>query len=118
MLWWHEDPYNAPIEGRCVAAGYSAPYSPLPVDWYVQPASAAQIGTDTRILLERSPLPRVPVETFELFPTVTNAVECVLPTDLVDRVQHQLGWFWFMYAPMAKWAARATRTAHVTSSRA
>lgn len=48
----------------------------------------------------------MPVETVELFPTVTNDVEFVLPTDSVERVQHQLAWFWFMYAPMAKWAAR------------
>jgi hypothetical protein len=106
VLWWHEDPYNAPTEGRYVAAGYPAPYTLLPVDWYLQPASAAQIGTDTRILLERSPLPRVPAETYKLFPSVTHAVESVLPTDPGERVQHQLDWFWFMYAPMAKWAAR------------
>lgn len=106
LLWWHENPFNAPSEGRFVATGHPAPYSPLPVDWYLQPASAAQIGTDTRVLWERSPLPRVPVETFELFPTVINDVEFVLPTDPVERVQHQLGWFWFMYAPMAKWTAR------------
>ena len=37
---------------------------------------------------------------------MTNDVDFVLPTDPVERVQHQLGWFWFMYAPMAKWAAR------------
>lgn len=106
LLWWHEDSFNAPTEGRFVATGYPAPYLPLPVDWYLQPASAAQIGTDTRVLWERSPLPRVPVETFGLFPTVTNDVEFVLPSGPVERVQHQLGWFWFMYAPMAKWAAR------------
>jgi hypothetical protein len=106
VLWWHEDPFDAPREGRYVATGYPAPYSPLPVDWYLQPASAARIGTDTRVLLEHSPLSRTPVETFALFPTVTNDVDFVLPTDPVERVQHQLGWFWFMYAPMAKWAAR------------
>lgn len=106
LLWWHEDSFNAPTEGRFVATGYPAPYSPLQVDWYLQPASAAQIGTDTRVLWERSPLPRAPVETFRLFPTVTNDVEFVLPADPVERVQHQLAWFWFMYTPMAKWAAR------------
>ena len=117
VLWWHEDPYNAPTEGRYVAAGYPAPYTLLPVDWYLQPASAAQIGTDTRILLERSPLPRVPAETYKLFPSVTHAVESVLPTDPGERVQHQLDWFWFMYAPMAKWAARGDQDLPVDSSR-
>lgn len=106
VLWWHEDHHNAPTEGRYISTGYPAPYSPLPIDWYMQPASAAQIGVGTRILLERAPLPRVPVETHELFPMVADRAEFVLPANPVERVQHQLGWFWFMYTPMAKWAAR------------
>ena len=77
LLWWHEDLFNAPSEGRLVATGYPAPYSPLSVDGYLRPPSAAQIGTDTRVLWERSPLPRVPVETSGLFPTVTHDVEFV-----------------------------------------
>jgi len=106
VLWWHEDPYNAPTEGRYVTTGYPAPYSPVPIDWYLQPAPAARRGVDTLVLLERSPVPRVPVETHELFPTVTDAVEFVLPSDPVERVQHQLDWFWLMYAPLARRAAR------------
>lgn len=106
VLSWHEDSYNAPTEGRYVAAAYPGPYSPMPVDWYLQPSSAVQIGRDTRTLVERSPLPRAPVETAALFPNVANEVEFVLPSDPVERIQHHLNWFWFMFAPMAKWTAR------------
>lgn len=106
VLSWHEDSYNAPAEGRYVAAAYPGPYSPLPVDWYLQPTSAVRIGRDTRTLLERSPLPRALVETAALFPSVANEVEFVLPSDPVERIQHHLNWFWFMFAPVAKWTAR------------
>lgn len=109
VLWWQEDPYNAPLDGRYIAVGYPAPFTPLPVDWYLEPASSARIGADTRVLLERSPLPRAAVETFQLFPTVADETEYVLPVDPVERVQHQLEWFWFMFIPMAKWAARDDR---------
>jgi predicted nucleotidyltransferase len=32
VLSWHEDSFNAPTEGRYVAAAYPGPYSPMPVD--------------------------------------------------------------------------------------
>lgn len=106
VAWVRENEYNAPAEGRCFSVGYPAAFEPLAVDLYLQPASAAIIGTDTRVLLEKRPVPRAERETFALFPNVASHTPYALPTDPAQRLGERLVWFWFMFSPIAKWLAR------------
>ena len=105
-LWVREVPYNAPAEGRYFSVGYAAALVPLGIDWYWQPASAAQIGADTRVLVEKVPLPRSDLQTFRLFPNVANEVAYRHPDDATERLQGLLVWFWSMFGSLGKQAAR------------
>jgi len=106
VAWVRENEYNAPADGRCFSVGYPAAFEPLAIDWYLQPVSAAIIGTDTRVLLEKTPVPRAESETFALFPNVASQTPYALPTDPAERLGERLAWFWFMFSPIAKWLAR------------
>lgn len=101
-----EVPHNAPEAGRYFSVGYPGPLQPIVVDWYWQPASRALIGTDTRILLEKAPLPRAGEPTFRLFPNVRDEVRYQHPDDPAERLEGLLDWFWGMYGPITKKAAR------------
>lgn len=106
VAWVRENEYNAPADGRCFSVGYPVAFEPLAIDCYLQPASAAIIGTDTRVLLEKTPVPRAEQETFALFPNVASQTPYALPTDPAQRLGERLAWFWFMFSPLAKWLAR------------
>jgi predicted nucleotidyltransferase len=103
--WCREVPYNAPAEGRYFTVGYPAAVEPLPIDWYWQPAGVATIGTDTRVLIEKSPLPRVPVDTFATFTPMEDRPS-PHPEDPVERLEGLVVWFWSMYGSLAKKIAR------------
>lgn len=105
VLWCREVPYNAPAEGRYFTVGYPAAVEPLPIDWYWQPAAVATIGTDTRVLIEKSPLPRVVVDTFATFTPMEDRPS-PHPEDPVERLEGLLVWFWSMYGSLAKKIAR------------
>ena len=105
VQWCREVPFNAPTRGRYFTVGYPAAVEPLPVDWYWQPAANAVIGTDTRVLIEKSPLRRVSVETFATF-TPMEERPSPHPEDPVERLGALLVWFWSMYGPLAKKIAR------------
>lgn len=105
VQWCREVPYNAPAEGRYFTVGYPAAVEPLPIDWYWQPAPAATIGTDTCVLIEKSPLPRVPVDTFATFTPMEDRPS-PHPEDPVERLEGLLAWFWSMYGSLAKKIAR------------
>jgi hypothetical protein len=106
VLWAREVAYNAPEAGRYFTVGYPGPLQPIAIDWYWQPASHAMIGTDTRVLVEKSLLPRAAAPTFSLFPNVRDEVPYQHPEDARERLEGQLVWFWFMFGPLSKWAAR------------
>jgi len=106
VLWLRENAYNAPAGGRCFSVGYPAAFEPLAIDWYLQPRAAAIIGTDTRVLVEKQPVPRADRETFALFPNVATGTAYELPVDPAERLTERLVWFWFMFSPIAKWLAR------------
>jgi len=106
VVWVRENEYNAPAEGRCFSVGYPAAFEPLAIDWYLQPLSAAIVGTDTRVLLEKTPILRAEHETFALFPNVASQTPYALPTEPAERLGERLAWFWFMFSPIAKWLAR------------
>ena len=93
---------------RAVATSLSAIQRlvPLGIDWYWQPASCVEIGSDTRVLVEKRPLRRVAAPTFGLFPTVRTNTPYQHPDDLKERLEGRLRWFWSMYGAMSKWAAR------------
>jgi len=105
VQWCREVPYNAPREGRYFTVGYPAAVEPLPIDWYWQPAQVATIGTDTRVLIEKSPLARVPVDTFATFTPMEDRPS-PHPEDPLERLEGLLVWFWSMYGPLAKKIAR------------
>jgi hypothetical protein len=65
----------------------------------------ATIGTDTRVLIEKSPLPRVPVETFATFTPMEDRPS-PHPEDPVERLEGLLVWFRSMYGSLAKKIAR------------
>jgi len=106
VLWVRENAYNAPADGRCFSLGYPATFEPLAIDWYVQPYAAAVIGTDTRVLVEKQPVPRADCATFGLFPNVATQTAYELPEEPADRLSERLHWFWFMFSPLSKWIAR------------
>lgn len=106
VLWAREVPYNAPEAGRYFTVGYSGPVLPVVVDWYWQPASHAVMGDDTRVLFENAPIARANAPTFELFPNVRDAVPYPQPDDPREQLEGQLVWFWFMFGPLSKSAAR------------
>lgn len=105
VQWCREVPYNAPADGRYFTVGYPAAVEPLPIDWYWQTATAATIGTDTQVLIEKTPLQRVPVETFATFTPMADRPS-PHPEDPVERLEGLLVWFWSMYGSMAKKIAR------------
>ena len=98
--------YNAPSGGRYFSVGYPGPLQPLSIDWYWQPQAHAAIGSDTRILVEKQRIPRVPATTFETFPNVRDAVPYRRPEDPRERLEGVLQWFWFMFGPLSKQLAR------------
>ena len=106
VLWAREVPYNAPEAGRYYTVGYPGPLQPIAVDWYWQPASHAVIGSDTRVLVEKSPMVRSDAPTFSLFPNVRDEVPYQHPEDPRERLESLLMWFWSMFGPLSKWAAR------------
>lgn len=106
VLWAREVPYNAPEAGRYFTVGYPGPVLPVAVDWYWQPSSHAVIGGDTRVLFEKTPLAHASTPTFELFPNVRDAVPFPQPDDPREQLEGLLVWFWFMFGPLSKSAAR------------
>jgi predicted nucleotidyltransferase len=106
VLWAREVPYNAPEAGRYFTVGYLGPVLPVAVDWYWQSAAHAVIGEDTRVLVEKAPIPRANTPTFDLFPNVRDAVPYRELDDPRAQLEAQLVWFWFMYGPLSKSAAR------------
>jgi predicted nucleotidyltransferase len=106
VLWAREVPYNAPEAGRYFTVGYPGPVLPVTVDWYWQSAGHAVIGSDTRVLVEKAPIARTDTPTFDLFPNVRDAVAYRQPDDPRAQLEGQLVWFWFMYGPLSKAAAR------------
>ncbi len=106
VRWSRESQYNAPTGGRYFTVGYPAPLVPLGIDWYWQPEAFVQVGSDTRILVEKHPLPRVATPTFQLFPNVRTKTPFVHPDDPRERLEGRLRLFWSMYGALGKWAAR------------
>lgn len=106
VRWSRESRYNAPTGGRYFTVGYPAPLVPLGIDWYWQPEAFVQLGSDTRILVEKRRLPRVATPTFQLFPNVRTKTPFVHPDDPRARLEGRLRWFWSMYGALSKWAAR------------
>jgi predicted nucleotidyltransferase len=106
VVWARESRYNAPSGGRYFSVGYPAPLVPLGVDWYWQPASYVEVGSDTRVLVEKRPLTRVAAATFQLFPNVRTNTPYRHPDDPKERLEGRLRWFWSMYGALSKWAAR------------
>ncbi|MGH9277325.1 MAG: hypothetical protein ACRD12_04370 [Acidimicrobiales bacterium] len=106
VLWSRESQYNAPTGGRYFTVGFPAPLVPLGIDWYWQPDAFVQVGSDTRILVEKRPLSRVATPTFQLFPNVRTKTAFVHPDDPRERLEGRLRWFWSMYGAVSKWAAR------------
>lgn len=109
VQWCREVPFNAPTRGRYFTVGYPAAVEPLPIDWYWQPAAHAVIGTDTRVLIEKTPIRRVAVETFATF-TPMDERPSPHPDDPIERLNGLLQWFWSMYGPVAKKIARGQTT--------
>ena len=105
VQWCREVPYNAPVDGRYFTVGYPAAVEPLPIDWYWQPASVATIGTDTRVLIEKSPVRRVRVDTFATFPPMEDRPS-PHSEDPVERLEGLVVWFWSMFGSLAKKIAR------------
>ena len=106
VLWARESVYNAPSGGRYFTVGYPAPLVPLGIDWYWQPASCVEVGSDTRVLVEKRPLMRVAAPTYELFPSIRTNTPFQHPDDPKERLEGRLRWFWSMYGAVSKWAAR------------
>jgi predicted nucleotidyltransferase len=106
VVWSREVLYNAPAGGRYFSVGYPVPLQPITVDWYWQPHTYAAVGLDTRVLIERQPLPRMNASTFETFPNVRDAVPYQQPEDPRVRLEGVLAWFWFMFGPLSKKIAR------------
>ncbi|MEO6597049.1 MAG: hypothetical protein ABIP94_20075 [Planctomycetota bacterium] len=102
-------PYNAPAGGRYFSVGYPGPLQPVSIDWYWQPRTQARIGLDTRVLIEKHPIPRIRASTFETFPNVRDAVPFQPPEDPRERLEGALTWFWFMFGPLSKKVARGHR---------
>jgi len=109
VLWRREVPYNAPAGGRYFSVGYPGPLQPASIDWYWQPHAHAVVARDTRILVEKQRLPRVPDATFETFPNVRDAVPYQQPDDPRERLEGVLRWFWLMFGPLSKKVARRQR---------
>lgn len=105
VQWSREVPFNAPPGGRYFTVGYTAPLEPLPIDWYWQPFAASVLGTDTRVLFEKTRLPRVATDTFGTFPPMDQRPS-PHPEDPAQRLAGLLVWFWSMYGSLAKKLAR------------
>jgi len=108
-----EAPYNAPQDGRYFAARYPARPVDITVDSYWQPLSAAAIGSDTKILVDKVDLsPAVPARLqIELFPSMRDGLAPSVPSDPLEALQSQVEWFWFMVTIVAKHLARGWDTA-------
>jgi predicted nucleotidyltransferase len=91
-----EDPYNAPDEGRFFAALYAAQPLPILVDSYWQPASGAQLGSDTRVLIDKLglPLAQPARTTFELIPSVREGLPYLRPSGHNEPMHDAIEWFW------------------------
>lgn len=103
-----EDRYNAPDNGRFFTAAYPADPLSLIVDSYWQPVSAARLGSDTRVLVDKVGVPRAdpPCPTFALIPAVRDAQPFVASADRAERLDNAIGLFWSNAVVVAKHRAR------------
>ena len=93
-------PQNAPSQGIYFMALYEGEAGPHQVDWYWQPRSAARLPTETRLLFERTPLPRQDTPT--LF-----AYQSVPEWPPLKGAEEAVNFFWVMLLITAKYIARS-----------
>ena len=94
-----EAPQNRPPGGAYNMALYEGQQGPHQVDWYWQPRSLAAIPAQTRLLLDRTRLPRLETPPhFDYQP--------VPERDLVEVLSQKINFFWVMLLIAAKSVAR------------
>ncbi len=94
-----EAPQNWPPGGVYNMALYDGAEGPHQVDWYWVPQSKAQIPSETLVLFERTPLPRLATPTwFEYAP--------VLPRPALEIATQEVNLAWVMLLIAAKHLAR------------
>ena len=94
-----EAPQNRPPEGAYLMALYSGETGPHIVDWYWQRESQACIPSQTRLLFERTCLPR------SIYPT-TCMVQPAEPTNELRELNNSFRFCWAMTLIAGKYSAR------------